>query len=62
VLEIQEQGETQIGNREVANHLGYMSGGEILGDLWVHDYQPIHDEIRDERVHDHSFITDIETA
>jgi hypothetical protein len=50
MLEIDEQGQPEIGDGQITHHLGDMRRGEILRHLGISNYQIIDDHIGNERV------------
>ena len=49
MLEVQEQGEPQPGDVEVAEHLGRMGVAERGDDFRIGDHQAVHDQVGDQR-------------
>lgn len=61
-FEIDEQGETKVGDGKVAHHLGQMGFGERACHLGIHDHQTIDQQIRHQGVHKLTVIQNIKTA
>ena len=61
VFEIDEDGEAEIGDGEVADHLGEIGFAENSHDFGIDDDEAVDDEVRDQGVDELSFVEDVET-
>ena len=53
---IEKEGETQVGNRKVADHLRELGGSEAFANFRIYDYPRIHHQIRNQGIHHLAFI------